>query len=71
MLTALEKRLVEISYKLHLSHLSAYFTSIDLIDKIYSVKKKDEPFIFSQEHAFAALFADSRVFYQMVDQLGN
>ena len=55
MLTALEKRLVEISYKLHLSHLSAYFTSIDLIDKIYQVKKKDEPFILSQGHAFAAL----------------
>ena len=55
MLTALEKRLVFLSYKLKLSHLSAYFTSIDLIDKIYQVKKKDEPFILSQGHAFAAL----------------
>lgn len=55
MLTALEKRLVEIAYKQKLTHLSAYFTAVDLIDKIYSVKKKDEPFILSQGHAFAAL----------------
>ena len=55
MLTTLEERLVEISYKLKLSHLSAYFTAVDIIDKIYSVKKKDEPFILSQGHAFAAL----------------
>jgi len=55
MLTSLEKRLVDISYKLKLSHLSAYFTSVGIIDQIYSVKKKDEPFILSQGHAFAAL----------------
>jgi transketolase N-terminal domain/subunit len=55
MLTDLEKRLIDISYKLKLSHLSAYFTSVGLIDKIYQVKKKDEPFILSQGHAFAAL----------------
>jgi transketolase len=55
MLSSLEKRLVEISYELKLSHLSAYFTALDIIDKIYSVKKKDEPFILSQGHAFAAL----------------
>jgi len=55
MLTKLERRLVDISYELKLSHLSAYFTSVDIIDKIYSVKKKGEPFILSQGHAFAAL----------------
>jgi transketolase len=55
MLSKLEKRLIEISYELKLSHLSAYFTAVDIIDKIYSVKKKDEPLILSQGHSFAAL----------------
>ena len=55
MLTDLEKRLVTVAHELKLSHLSAYFTSVDIIDKIYSVKKADEPFILSQGHAFAAL----------------
>ena len=55
MLTKLEERLVDISYKLKLSHLSAYFTAVGIIDGIYSVKKKDEPFVLSQGHAFAAL----------------
>jgi transketolase N-terminal domain/subunit len=55
MLTPLEKRLVDIAYELKLSHLSAYFTAVELIDHIYTVKEKDEPFILSQGHAFAAL----------------
>ena len=55
MLTKLEKRLVDIAYELKLSHLSAYFTAVEIIDNIFSVKKKDEPFVLSQGHAFAAL----------------
>jgi len=55
MLTPLEKRLVDIAYKLKLSHLSAYFTAVGLLDRIYSIKEKDEPVILSQGHAFAAL----------------
>jgi len=55
MLTDLEKRLVHISYELKLSHLSAYFTAVDIIDKIYSVKKTEDKFVLSQGHAFAAL----------------
>lgn len=51
----LEKRLTEIAYKLKLTHLSAYYTAINLIDHIYSVKKDDDVFILSQGHAFAAL----------------
>jgi transketolase len=54
-MTSLELRLVDISYQLKLSHLSAYFTALPIIDGIYSEKKKDEPFILSQGHAFAAL----------------
>lgn len=55
MLTKLEKRLVDIAYELKLSHLSAYFTAVEIIDNIFSIKKKDESFILSQGHAFAAL----------------
>lgn len=53
--TPLEKRLIDICYELKLTHLSAYFTALDILDKIYSVKKPDEPFVLSQGHAFAAL----------------
>jgi transketolase len=55
MLNDIEKRIIEISYKLKLTHISAYLTACNLIDGIYSTKKKDEPFILSQGHAFAAL----------------
>jgi transketolase len=55
MLSKLERQLVDISYELKLSHLSAYFTAVGILDSIYSVKKKDEPLILSQGHAFAAL----------------
>ena len=54
-LTKLERRIVDIAYKLKLSHLSAYFTAVDLLDKIYSVKKEDEPLVLSQGHSFCAL----------------
>ena len=55
MLTPLERRLVDISYELKLSHLSAYFTALELLDHIFSVKDKDEPLVLSQGHSFAAL----------------
>jgi transketolase len=54
-MNALEERLVDISYKLKLTHLSAYFTAVNIIDGIYKVKKPDDVFILSQGHAFAAL----------------
>ena len=53
----LEKRILEISYKHKLSHLSSCLTSVNIIDKIYQVKKKDEPFILSNGHAGLALYA--------------
>jgi transketolase N-terminal domain/subunit len=54
-MNALEERLVDISYKLKLTHLTAYFTAVNIIDGIYKVKKPGEKFILSQGHAFAAL----------------
>ncbi len=52
----LEKKVIDSSYKLKLSHLSSCLTSVNIIDKIYQVKKPDEPFILSNGHAGLALY---------------
>jgi len=52
----LQKRIIEISHKHKLSHLSSCLASVNVIDKIYSVKKEDEPFILSNGHAALALY---------------
>ena len=51
----LERRIIELSYKHGLTHLSSCLTSVNVIDKIYQVKKKTDPFILSNGHAFLAL----------------
>lgn len=55
-LNELEKRIVDISYKLGLSHIGSNLTAVNLIEKIYSIKKDDEPFILSSGHAGLALY---------------
>jgi transketolase len=55
-MNALEKRIVEISYKHKLSHLSSCLTSVTVINDIYKVKKDNEPFILSNGHAALALY---------------
>ena len=52
----LEKRVVELSYKHGLTHLSSVLTSVNVIDKIYQVKEKTDPFILSNGHAALALY---------------
>lgn len=52
----LERRIIDICYKLKLYHLSSCLTSVNIIDKIYQVKKPDEPFILSNGHAALALY---------------
>jgi len=52
----LEKRAIDLSYKHKLTHLSSCLTSVNIIDKIYQVKKPDEPFILSNGHAALALY---------------
>lgn len=56
LLSKLEKRVIDISYKKHLSHLSSCLTALTLIDNIYKVKKTNEPFILSNGHAGLALY---------------
>jgi len=52
----LEKRIVELSYKHGLTHIGSCLTSVNVIDKIYQVKKKADPFILSNGHAALALY---------------
>jgi transketolase len=55
-MTVLEKRIIEISYKLRLSHLGSCLTAVGIIDEIFRVKKTDEKFILSCGHAGLALY---------------
>ena len=52
----LKRRILDLSYKHHLSHIGSCLSAVSTIDKIYSVKKKDEPFILSNGHAGLALY---------------
>lgn len=59
----LEKRIIEISYKHKLSHLSSCLISVNILDKIYTVKRQSEVkndltdlFILSNGHAALALY---------------
>lgn len=52
----LHKRILDLSYKHNLSHLSSCLTAVDIIDEIYKKKKNSEPFVLSQGHAGLALY---------------
>lgn len=52
----LKKRLLDICFKHKLHHLGSYFSSLDIIDNIYSQMKKDDVFILSSGHAVVALY---------------
>jgi transketolase len=52
----LKRRIVEIAYKHKLAHLGSYLSSVDIIDKIYSLKQKNDIFILSSGHAALALY---------------
>jgi len=56
LLNKLESRILEISYKNKLSHLSSCLTAVRLIDHIFLVKGIDEPFILDNGHAGLALY---------------
>lgn len=52
----LRARILEISHQFRMSHIGSCFTAVDLLDAVYSVKKKTEPFILSNGHAGVALY---------------
>lgn len=55
-LTKMKKRILEIAFKHKLSHLGSYFSSLEIIDEIYTQMNKDDIFILSSGHAALALY---------------
>ncbi len=53
----LRKRILELSHDAGLSHLGSCFTAVDIIDAVYTVKKKNDIFILSNGHAGIAWYA--------------
>lgn len=52
----LKKRIAEIAFKNKLSHLGSYFSSVNIIDEIFSKMDNDDIFILSAGHAALALY---------------
>ena len=55
-LTALERRIVDITYQERMSHLSSVLSAAPIIEEIYRLKSDDEVFILSNGHAGLALY---------------
>lgn len=53
---ALHNRILDIAYDNKLSHLGSYFSSVDIIDQIYSTMGEDDIFILSSGHCALALY---------------
>ena len=51
-----ERRVVDISYKEKIGHLSSNLNAVNIIDEIYSIKQPHEPFILSSGHAALAMY---------------
>jgi transketolase len=52
----LKKRILEIAEKHKLGHLGSYFSSVEIIDKIYSKMSPEDIFILSSGHAALSLY---------------
>ncbi len=55
-MTALEKRIIEISYKKKLSHIGSCLSAVSIIEDIFETKKSDEKFVLSAGHSALALY---------------
>lgn len=51
-----ERRVIDISYKEKIGHLSSNLNAVNIIDEIYNTKQTSEPFILSSGHAALALY---------------
>ena len=51
-----ERRVIDISYKEKIGHLSSNLNAVNIIEEIYKTKKTGEPFILSSGHAALALY---------------
>ena len=69
-ISKLEQRILQISYKHKLSHISSCLTALNLIDSIYLSKKENEPFILSNGHAALALYVIlEKTYFKDAEQL--
>ncbi len=50
------KRILEISFQQHLSHIGSCLGVVDLIDVVYGLKRKKDKFVLSNGHAGVALY---------------
>jgi len=64
MINTLHNRLIDISFKNKLSHLSSCITSLPIIYDIYKKKKEEDIFILSNGHAGLALYVVLEHFYR-------
>jgi transketolase len=64
----LKKRLLELCYKNKLHHLGSYFSSLNIIDEIYSKMEDKDVFILSNGHAVAALYVVLEKYYNFDSQ---
>lgn len=55
-LNSLHRRIIDISHKNGLSHLSSCLTAVDIINNVYLTKLPSEPFVLSNGHAGLALY---------------
>ena len=53
----LHKRLLQICFENKLHHLGSYFSSLDIVDDIYSKMNDEDIFIMSNGHACVAMYA--------------
>jgi len=54
-MNSLHKRILDISYRRKLTHISSCLQAVDIIDNIYNTMKPGDKFVLSQGHAFLAL----------------
>jgi transketolase len=55
-MTALERRIIDITYQERLSHLSSTLSAAPILEEIYNIRKPDEVFVLSNGHAGLALY---------------
>lgn len=61
--TTLKQKLFNICFHNQLHHLGSYFSSLDIIDQIYSIKNPEDIFILSNGHAAVALYVVLEKYY--------
>ena len=60
----LKRKILEISYKNKLSHISSCISAVEIIDEIYKKKKENDLFLLSNGHAGIALYVILEKYYR-------